>query len=125
MKSIAAIAKNDLRRLFCSPLPWLIFASIQFLLAVFFYLLLSRYMESSSIYAERGLTQIVVVGVLQVAGLLMLLVSPFVTMRLFSEELRSGTIKLLLSSPVSIVSIVLGKYLAAMVRLKCKECSQS
>ena len=114
MKLALVIAKNDLRRLFSSPLPWLILACVQFLLGIFFYLLLSRYMESTALYANRGITEVVIVGVLQISGLLMLLVSPFVTMRLFSDEIRSGSIKLLLSSPASVSSIVLGKYMAVM-----------
>ncbi|MFT5132619.1 MAG: ABC-2 type transport system permease protein [Gammaproteobacteria bacterium] len=74
-------------------------------------------MESGPWYAGRGLTEVVVVGLLQITGIVLLLISPFVTMRLFSDELRSGTIKLLLSSPVSITEIVLGKFLGAMTFL--------
>ncbi len=114
MKLALVIAIHDFKRLFSSPLPWLILACVQFLLGIFFYLLLSRYIESTALYASRGITEVVIVGVLQIAGVLMLLISPFVTMRFFSDELRSGTIKLLLSSPASVTSIVLGKYLAVM-----------
>ena len=115
MNSIITIASNELRRLFYSPFAWIVFAVVQFLLAIFFYLLLSKFMQLASWSLDRGLTEIVVVGLFQIAGLVLLLVSPFITMRLFSEELRSGTIKLLLSSPISIVELVLGKFLGAML----------
>ena len=46
----------------------------------------------------------------QISGVVMLLVSPLLTMRLITEERRLGTIKLLISSPISITELVLGKY---------------
>ncbi len=45
----------------------------------------------------------------------MLLVSPLLTMRLITEERRLGTIKLLVSSPISITELVLGKYIGITV----------
>ena len=114
MNSTIVIAHNEFRRLFVSPFAWIILATVQFLLAIFFYLLLSKFMDSGAWGAGRGLTGIVAVGLLQIAAIVILLISPFITMRLFSDELRSGTIKLLLSSPVSITELVVGKYLGAM-----------
>lgn len=122
MKNIVTIAANELRRLFLSPFAWIILATLQFLLAIFFYLLLAKFMQPASWHAGRGLTETVVVGLLQVAGLLLLLIAPFITMRLLSDELRSGTIKLLFSSPVSITELVLGKYLGIMTFFLCLLC---
>lgn len=122
MKNIVTIASNELRRLFHSPFAWIILAALQFLFAIFFYLLLAKFMQPASWHAGRGLTETVVVGLLQVAGLVLLLIAPFMTMRLLSDELRSGTIKLLFSSPVSIVELVLGKYLGILVFFVCLLC---
>jgi gliding motility-associated transport system permease protein len=108
INNISLIAANELRRLFKSPLAWVILAVVQFLLAIFFYLLLSQYMQPAS--AGTGLTEVVVSGMYQIAGVIMLLVSPLLTMRLITEERRLGTIKLLFSSPLSISELVLGKY---------------
>ena len=119
MKTTTAIAVNELRRLFLSPFAWIILATVQFLLAIFFYLLLSKYMEPVSWHVGRGMTEIVVVGLLQIAGIVLLLIAPFITMRLFSDELRSGSIKLLMSSPLSITELVLGKYLGIMMFFLC------
>jgi len=94
INNISLIAANELRRLFKSPLAWFILATVQFLLAIFFYLLLSQYMQPAS--AGKGLTEVVVSGMYQIAGVIMLLVSPLLTMRLITEELRLGTIKLIL-----------------------------
>lgn len=117
MRVIAHIAGHELRRLFKSPLAWIILAIVQFLLAIFFYLLLSQFMGSAN--SDQGLTATVVSGLLQISGIILLLVSPLLTMRLFSEEYRIGTIKLLLSSPVSITELVLGKYIGIIVFYLC------
>ncbi len=108
INNIGLIAANELRRLFKSPLAWVILAVVQFLLAIFFYLLLSQYMQPAS--AGSGLTEVVISGLYQIAGVIMLLVSPLLTMRLITDERRTGTIKLLFSSPLSISELVLGKY---------------
>ena len=112
---VFSIAVNELRRLCLSPLAWILLAVVQFLLAIFFYVLLSSFLQSNPAYSGHGLREIVVAGWLQIAGLILLLVSPFLTMRLISEEQRSGTLGLLMSAPVSITEIVLGKYLGNQV----------
>ena len=119
MKSIFHIATHELRRLFKSPLAWIIFAVVQFLLAIFFLLILSQFIDpaAASLFANHGVTEIVVVGLLQIAGIILLLITPFVTMHTFSEERRTGTIKFLLSSPVSMTELVLGKYLGVICYL--------
>lgn len=109
INKIILIAINELRRLFKSPLAWVILAVIQFLLAIFFYLLLNQFMQPTS--GGKGLTEIVVAGMYQIGGVIILMVSPLLTMRLITEERRLGTIKLLFSSPLSITELVLGKYL--------------
>tara|TARA_R110000782_G_scaffold27256_11_gene69152 strand:- start:5433 stop:6179 length:747 start_codon:yes stop_codon:yes gene_type:complete len=113
INNISLIAANELRRLFKSPLAWVILAVVQFLIAIFFYLLLSQYMQPAS--AASGLTDVVVSGMYQISGVVMLLVSPLLTMRLITEERRLGTIKLLISSPISITELVLGKYVGITI----------
>lgn len=110
MNAILAIAGHELRRLFISPLAWIALASVQLLLAIFFFLLLYQFLNTPGL-STYGATEIVARGMLQIAGIVLLLVAPFLTMRLFSEEYRTGSLKLLLSSPVSLTEIVIGKYL--------------
>ena len=105
------IACVELRRMFQSPLAWIVLGTVQFLLGMFFFVLLANYLKLDSLAAERGLTEVVVSGTFQIAGIVLLLVSPFLTMRLFSEEQRSGTLQLLLSSPVPLTGLVLGKFM--------------
>lgn len=119
MRSIFHIATHELRRLFKSPLAWIIFAVVQFLLAIFFLLILSQFIDpaAASLFANHGATEIVVVGLLQIAGIILLLITPFITMHTFSEERRTGTIIFLLSSPVSMTELVLGKYIGVICYL--------
>ena len=116
MNTVFHIATHELRRLFYAPLAWILFAVVQFLLAIFFLLILGRFIDPStaSIFADYGATEIIVVGLLQITGILLLLITPFVTMHTFSEERQTGSIKLLLSSPISITELVLGKYLGVL-----------
>ncbi|MEX2516289.1 MAG: ABC transporter permease subunit [Gammaproteobacteria bacterium] len=116
MNAILTIAANELRRLLVTPMAWIALASVQFVLAIFFFLLLTQFLENPQI-AQQGVTQIVATGTLQLAGIILLLVVPFLTMRLFSEEYRSGSLTLLLSSPLSLTEIVLGKFLGIYVFL--------
>ena len=113
ISNIKLIAINELRRLFKSPFAWIILAIMQFLTAIFFYLLLSQYLEASSV--TSGLTDIVVSGMYQICGIILLLISPLLTMRLITEERRLGTIKLLVSSPITITELVLGKYFGIII----------
>jgi ABC-2 type transport system permease protein len=119
MKSILHIATHELRRLFKSPLAWIMFAVVQFLLAIFFLLILGKFIDpaAASLFANYGVTEIVVVGLLRIAGIILLLITPFITMHTFSEERQTGSIKLLLSSPISMTELVLGKYLGVICYL--------
>lgn len=111
MSTVAGIAGFELRRLLASPFAWVVLAVVQFVHALLFYIFLSRYLQQPELYSGHGLGEVVVAGYFQTSGLIMLLMTPFMTMRLLSEELRSGTIRLLLSSPIPVSGIVLGKFL--------------
>lgn len=114
MNKILVIAAHELRRLFKSPLAWSILGIVEFLLAILFLILLNQFMNPTPWLAGRGATEIVVAGLFQVSGIVVLMVTPFITMRVFSEERRTGTINLIFSSPVTITEVVLGKYLGIL-----------
>ncbi|MGH8403691.1 MAG: ABC transporter permease, partial [Gammaproteobacteria bacterium] len=64
-----------------------------------------------------GVTDAVAAPMFSAASIVMLLVVPIMSMRLIAEERRSGTLSLLLSAPVSMTEIVLGKYLGLLIFL--------
>jgi len=113
---IFTIAQRELKNLFLSPLAWSILAVLQLVVAFLFLSQLDTYMVTwqprlSGIEGAPGVTDIVVAPLFQTIGFLLLLISPAITMRSISEEQRNRTLTLLLSAPVSIRDIVLGKFL--------------
>ncbi|VAW69325.1 Gliding motility-associated ABC transporter permease protein GldF [hydrothermal vent metagenome] len=116
---ILQIALRELRSLFLSPLAWVILAVIQILLAWKFLsyieLFFSLQPELINIKNAPGVTDLVVAPLFDFSKIILLIITPLITMRLISEEKQSGTLKLLLSSPVSMTEIILGKYLGALL----------
>ena len=116
---IFSIALRELRSLFLSPLAWTVLAATQFILAWAFLAQVDGYLQLQTKLAALptapGVTDLVVAPLFNMASVVLLMVCPLLTMRLVSEERRSGTLSLLLSSPVSMTEIVLGKYLGILV----------
>ncbi len=109
------IARNELHRLFLSPLAWVMLALAQVLLA---YLFLTHIDYFSSIQARisaipgaPGVTEMVAMPLISNAAIIILLITPLLTMRSIAEERRNETLPLLSSAPLSSTQIVLGKYL--------------
>jgi ABC-2 type transport system permease protein len=115
---IATIAARELRSLFLSPLAWSILAVVQIILAFMFLGQLDVYVSYQSQIAMMenppGATEIIVAPMFSSATIILLLVIPLLTMRSISEERRSRTLPLLLSAPLSMSEIVLGKYLGLL-----------
>jgi len=112
---ILTIALRELKNLFLSPLAWSIMAVLQLIVAYLFLTQLDNFMllqpRLAGIEGAPGVTDIVVAPLLQTSGFLLLLIAPAITMRVFSDERRNRTLTLLLSAPVSMTEIVLGKFL--------------
>lgn len=116
-----SIAAKELRSLFLSPLAWTVLAVVQIVLAYLFLIQLESFLEwqprLASVTNAPGLTALVVAPLFNTAGSIMMMVVPLLTMRLVSEELRSGTFTLLLSAPRSMTEVVLGKFMGVVVFL--------
>jgi len=116
--NVVTIAVRELRSLFVSPLPWAVLAITQAFVAYAFLVKLELFLQLKphlpGLPGAPGLTAIVVAPALKAAGMVMLLAAPLVTMRLISEERRNATLSLLLSAPISMTDIVLGKFLGVM-----------
>jgi len=114
------IAGRELRSLFLSPLAWAILAAVQVILGLFFrdmvlYFIRPDVQASLANAPDApGLTAILASDLFGSLGIVLLLVTPLLTMRLISEERRNKTLPLLLSAPMSMTSIVLGKFLGLM-----------
>lgn len=121
MNNIRAIAARELGTLFISPLAWSVFGILQLIFAFLFLSQVETFNllqpKLATIEHAPGLTDIVVTPLFGNAGLILMLVTPLLTMRTISEERRNKTLALLLSAPVTSVEIVLGKYLSVVVLL--------
>ena len=119
---IFTIAGRELRSLFLSPLAWTLLAIVQILLAYLFLSQLDTYLISiqpklSTLNTVPGITSLIAAPLYGNTAVILLLITPLLTMRLISEERRNKTLPLLFSSPVSMAEIVLGKFCGIFVFL--------
>ena len=96
----------------------MILAAVQALIAFFFLWYLQEYANIQAQLAllenAPGITQLVATPLLATSAIVLLVVGPLLTMRLISDERRNQTLSLLLSAPVSMTEIVLGKFLGIL-----------
>jgi ABC-2 type transport system permease protein len=118
MRNILAIADKELRSYFASPIAYIIIGLFALLFGWFFFVYLSVFVQRSSQMAMGGgapnINQDMIRGVFLNSAVIILFVMPMITMRTYSEEKRSGTIELLLTSPVTDFQIIMGKFLGAL-----------
>lgn len=118
---VFTLAARELRSLFLSPLAWSVLAVVQVITAYTYLINIDAFMEIQprliAMEGAPGVTDIVVAPLFASAAVVLLLVVPILTMRLVSEERRNQTLSLLLSAPLSMTEIILGKYLGVLVFL--------
>ncbi len=118
---IRLLALRELRSLFTMPSTWFILAALQFIFAWFFLNSLQAFLDIQPQLAQLanapGVTTIIGAPLFNMVALLLMMLVPMFTMRLIAEERRNQTLSLLLSSPLSIRQIVLGKFLGLMIFL--------
>jgi ABC-2 type transport system permease protein len=119
MNNILAIAHKELKSYFSTPIAYIVIGFFALLFGYFFYAMVVIFNQQSLQFggAEGGavdINQQLIRPLFLNASVILLFVLPLITMRTYSEEKRSGTIELLLTSPVSDVEIILGKFLGAM-----------
>jgi ABC-2 type transport system permease protein len=115
MHNVLNIARYELRRIFLSPLAWAVLAIVQFIMGFVFINLLVEYANTAGMGNEQfGVSDYVAGSLYGFATILLLLIMPLMTMRLFAEERKSGAITLLFSAPVSLTEIVLGKFVGLL-----------
>ncbi len=124
MRNILAIAGKELRAYFHSPIAYLVMAVYSVLCGFFFYSFTATYVVQSLRMQAMGgmgappmtLNDYVIRPLFEgVLSVVLLLLIPLITMRLYAEEKRSGTIELLLTSPLTDLEIILGKFLGALL----------
>jgi len=120
MRNIFTIVRRELKVYFFSPLAYVILAGFSAIMGWMFYALLTRYVSQLQQYTglHMGKAMTLQEGLIRPLfgnmNLLLLFLVPFITMRLLSEERRNGTLVLLMTTPVSVIEIVLGKFFSAL-----------
>ena len=122
MRNVMAIAQRELKSYFSSPIAYVIIGFFALLFGYFFYALLSFFERQSMQMGMQGggpqamnINQMLVGPLFMNATVILLFIFPLITMRTYSEEKRSGTIELLLTSPLTDLQIILGKFAGAML----------
>lgn len=118
---IFTIAGKELRTLFASPLAWLVLTVIQVVLGYGFLKRLDDFLQVQSQLAQMvsppGITELVAAPTYATAAAMLLFAVPLLAMRMIAEERRNQTLTLLLSAPVSMTEIILGKFTGLMIFL--------
>ena len=115
------IFKKEMRLYFTSPVAYVVLTIFLVIAGWFFYNIFAFFtlasMQSAmnpAMARDLNVTDSVMRPLVSNISVILLLLMPLVTMRLFSEERRSGTIELLLTYPVRDGAVLVGKYLAAL-----------
>jgi ABC-2 type transport system permease protein len=116
MRNILAIAGKELRGYFSSPIAYVVIGLFALIFGWFFYVPLSFFNRQSmqmsmGMGGTLNINQMLIAPMLTNAGVVILFLMPMITMRTYSEEKRSGTMELLLTSPLTDAQIILGKFL--------------
>jgi ABC-2 type transport system permease protein len=118
---IFTIAGKELRSLFASPLAWVVLTVTQIIVGYVFLRRLDDFLQLQSQLARLasppGATELVAAPVFGTAAGVLLFSVPLLAMRLIAEERRNQTMVLIVSAPVSMTQIVLGKFLGLFVFL--------
>lgn len=113
MRGFLAIWKREMFSFFVTPLAWILIVVFLLVQGMHFYLLVDHFSNMTDVVSDQSPISAFFGNTVLLYIVLFLLVPPL-TMRLFSEERRTGTMETLLTVPVSSSAIVLAKYLAAL-----------
>jgi ABC-2 type transport system permease protein len=120
MNNVLAIAHKELRAYFASPIAYIVIGFFALLFG-WFYIGILDWFVRQGLQGQMGMgggstnvnQQMIRPLILNVTVVFLFLL-PLITMRTYAEEKRSGTIELLLTSPLTDLEIVLGKFLGAL-----------
>lgn len=123
MRNILTIAGKEIRSLFVSPIAYVVLTGFLLLGGWFFFNLLFRFTYMLSLYTglqnmeglqSLNLNEYVMAPLLHNLTIVLVIMVPIITMRAFAEEKRNGTYELLLTSPLTVSEIVLGKLFGSL-----------
>src|SRR5579862_8665925 len=121
MRNILTICGKEMRSYFTSPIAYLLMALFGLIFGFFFYSA-TAYFVVAGLRSQMGggqqpmsINEYVIAPLMGNASVVGLFLIPLISMRLFAEEKRTGTIELLVTSPVTDLEVIVGKWLAAVM----------
>jgi len=125
MRNVWTICRKELGSYFASPVAYLLLTMFGLIFGFFFWNALGYFVIEGMEMQMRGemmpmnLNEQIIRPLLANVSVIGLFFIPMITMRLFAEEKRTGTIELLATSPIRDLEIILGKWLAAVMLYSC------
>lgn len=125
MRNVWTICKKELKSYFASPIAYLLLAMYATIFGFFFWNAVGYFVNISMQSTMMGrsfpmdVNEMIIRPLLMNTSVVGLFLIPLISMRLFAEEKRQGTIELLMTSPVRDLEIILGKWLAAVILYAC------
>ena len=125
MRNAWVICRKELQSYFASPVAYILLIMFGLIFGFFFWNALGMFINEGLEMQLRGssfpmnLNEQIIRPLLQNVSVVGLFFIPLITMRLFAEEKRTGTIELLATSPIRDLEVIVGKWLAAMILYAC------
>jgi ABC-2 type transport system permease protein len=121
MRNIWTVAGRDFKAYFTSPIAYIVIGGFMGIMGWMFFFNLSHFNLQNMQYQQfnMGKAQSITDGIVRPLygnmNVIFLFMVPFITMRLFAEEKKVHTIELLMTSPISLTEIILGKFLSSLL----------
>jgi ABC-2 type transport system permease protein len=113
LKEIYALMKREFKSYFSTPLAYPTIVIFLFFSSLFFVRRIYYHLAAQNLTITEG----IIAPLTMIEAIILTIIIPLITMRLLSEERKGGTAELLLTSPISTLQVVLGKYLASLLVL--------
>src|ERR1041385_1588798 len=121
IRNIWTVARRDFRAYFTSPIAYIVIAGFLVIMGWMFFFNLSHFNLQNLQYQQFNMGKGVSItdGIIRPLygnmNVIFLFLVPFITMRLFAEERKVHTIELLMTSPVTLTEIILGKFVSSFL----------
>ena len=133
IRAVSLILNRELRAYFNSPIAYVVITMFLIITGYFFYNLIATFSvisfqaQANPMMARQynllNINETVVRPLFGNISIIMLLMTPLLTMRLLAEERKAGTMELLLTYPVRDIEVVMGKFLACFMVFLAMICS--
>lgn len=122
MRALLALIRKELRTYFASPVAYVVAAVFLLISGFLYYSIVTivarqslQFLQFQGFTPQFSINEMILRPTYRNMTVILVLIAPLLTMRLFAEEMKSRTMELLMTSPVSIAVLVAGKYLAALI----------